>query len=197
MTERDVCTAWDAIGGLIYGKVVCGGYASIYHCLLRQAGIRDFRILGFMLPDYNGHEWNLNRLDGVWSYTDATKDRFCWAAEKMPKDQEAALDPVLDQIYFGSAMDYLADQLEEDHKTLKAIPARLRFLPRRIEDYGFPEKVPQFIQADVALEEEPGAELSSTMSEMTARRRPTGKEKRRSKRSLPEACCIRKVSRLS
>lgn len=154
VTERDVCTAWDAIGGLIYGKVVCGGYASIYHCLLRQAGIRDFRILGFMLPDYNGHEWNLNRLDGVWSYTDATKDRFCWAAEKMPKDQEAALDPVLDQIYFGSAMDYLADQLEEDHKTLKAIPARLRFLPRRIEDYGFPEKVPQFIQADVALEED-------------------------------------------
>ena len=160
-TERDVATAWEAIGALIYGKAVCGGYSAIYHALLCQAGIRDIDIGGSILPEYEDHAWNLNRLDGVWSHTDVTWDRFCWTPEKMAKDHEALLDPVLTEICFGSTMDYLADQLEEDHKTLKAIPARLRFLPRRIEDYDFPEKLPQFMQADVTLE---GKEVTLNLS---------------------------------
>ena len=150
-TERDIQTSWDPIGGLICGKAVCGGYSAIYDLLMRQAGLADFHVSGMITPSYESHAWNLNRLDGVWSYTDVTWGRFCWTPEKMNKDHEALLDVTEEEIFFGNAFDLLVRQMEKDSKPLNAIPVALKYLPSSVEDYSFPEKVPQFIRPDVSV----------------------------------------------
>ena len=153
VTERDVKTAWEAFGGLIYGKVVCEGYASLYHMMMQQAGLTDFEIEGFTGQEDNGHAWNLNRLDGVWSFTDATWNRFAWTGEKMNKDHEANLSAFFDWILFGDVMSVLAAQVKGEHKPLSAIPVQLKYLPKTAEGYGFPEKPEKFMDVDLKQED--------------------------------------------
>ena len=151
-TERDIQTSWDPIGGLIYGKLVCGGYSYTYDLLMHQAGLTDFSVNGMILPSYESHCWNVNRLDGEWTYTDVTWSRFCWTPEKMKKDHEALLDSTEDECFFGNAFDRLIRQAETAEKPLSILPLALKYLPRSVEDYGFPEKVPQFVEPAMTIE---------------------------------------------
>ena len=81
VTARDMQTSGEPIGALLYGKCTCGGYSMIYAILIQQAGILQFPISGVILPGYDGHAWNINRLDGEWTETDATWSRFAWTRE--------------------------------------------------------------------------------------------------------------------
>lgn len=151
-TVRDMETAGDAVGALIYGKCVCTGYAAIFDLMMRQAGMRDVRQVGDVQPDYDSHEWNAARLDGEWTLVDVTWGRFAWTQEQMGKDHSGCLDDILDHFCFRSAFDLLADQLEEDYRSLSAVPPALRFLPASMDAYGFPAKAPAFLTPEVTIE---------------------------------------------
>ena len=139
MDARDAMTSGEPIGALIYGKCVCGGYAMIYSILMQQAGFLQFPENGLVQPGDEGHAWNINRLDGVWSWTDVTWSRFDWTRERMGKDHEP-LHWLIDQTIFSqSGFDLLADQAEEDYKPLSVLPLALKHLPLNAADYGFPE----------------------------------------------------------
>lgn len=152
--ERDVRTAWEPLGGLIYGKFVCEGYAKLYHLMMTQAELTDIAVSGSMIPEMEGHAWNLNQLDGVWTYTDPTANRFAWTAEKMNKDHDPGYSGLFDWLVFGDAMTYLAAQTKAEHKPLAAVPAQLKYLSKTAEGYGFPETPQQFM--DVELTQEDG-----------------------------------------
>ena len=141
VTIRDLKTKAEAIGALAYGKCVCAGYAGIYDLLMRQAGLTDLFITGQTQPGDVEHAWNVNRLDGVWSYTDPTWGRFDWTPEKMNKDHWCYNEDNLNAYCFGSAFDLLADQLAEDYAPPSMIPRALKFLPRAAEGYGFDEQL--------------------------------------------------------
>ncbi len=152
VSERDIQTSWDPIGGLINGKLVCGGYSATYDLLMHQAGLMDYTVNGMILPSYESHCWNISRLDGEWSCTDVTWGRFCWTSEKMKKDHEALLDTTEDECFFGNAFDRLAQQVEKADKPLSVLPIALKYLPSSVEDYGFPEKTPQFVEPVITVE---------------------------------------------
>ena len=153
VTERDVKTAWESIGGLIYGKAVCNGYASTYDLMMHQAGMMEFYVGGVIQPSFEGHAWNLNRLDGIWSFTDVTWDRFAWTSEKMSKDHMANMDGFYNHLVFGDAMSYLTVQAKGENKPLAAIPVQLKYLPMTVDGYGFPEKA-EFMDVGLTYENE-------------------------------------------
>ena len=139
VTDRDMQTCADAVGALLYGKCVCSGYAMIYAILMQQAGLRQFFVNGFILPSNEGHAWNVNRLDGVWSQTDVTHGRFDWSHAKMSQNREYLHWKVMEGFFFGNGFDLLADEAEEDYKPLAVLPLALKHLPLDAADYGFPE----------------------------------------------------------
>ena len=150
-TDRDMQTSGEPIGALLYGKCTCGGYSMIYSILLQQAGILQFPVSGVIPPDYEGHMWNVNRLDGVWSFTDATWSRFDWTREKMAKDRECIHGQVMDRVFFANSFELLAEEMSEDRMPLDVLPLALNYLPLKAEDYGFPEiNEKDLIRAEVA-----------------------------------------------
>lgn len=65
----------DIYGGLILGKVVCGGYADTFAWLANAAGLNVLTVQGkaYGDPKYRPeHAWNLVQLDGKWYQVDVT-----------------------------------------------------------------------------------------------------------------------------
>lgn len=62
----------DPIGVLLGGKAICVGYSYLYEMMARQCGIKAFSYGLEIRKTGAGHVINLNRLDGVWSFTDVT-----------------------------------------------------------------------------------------------------------------------------
>lgn len=152
---RDGMAAKDGFSGMLYGKTICDGYADAYDLLLRSAGITDF-VDGCIIFSMNmGHAYNLNRLDGVWSFTDATWNLFNWAKEKMDKDREAYYDSLITGLFFGSPFDLMAKQLGEDCLQGTCLPRALKTLPlNAAEGYGFEDHLKDLIDAEVSPAEE-------------------------------------------
>lgn len=139
LKDWDMQARGDALNALFYGKCVCVGYARIYSILMQQAGLRQLEVDGFILADYEGHVWNLNLLDGEWSYTDPTWNYFCQSREQNDKERENYNGEVQKRVFFGSVFDLLADQAEESIKPLDILPRYLKVLPAEAGDYGFPD----------------------------------------------------------
>ena len=57
-----------AIGPLLYGKALCGGYTDLMAIFLDKIGIPNYKISG------DDHVWNLVYLDGKWLHLDLTWD---------------------------------------------------------------------------------------------------------------------------
>ena len=152
LTERDAKAAWDGLSGLIYGKTVCYGYAQIYHMLMKQAGLTDFFIQGLTQPGDVGHAWNLNRLDGAWTYTDVTWNRFAWTDDRMCRDHEPIFDGFCREVVFKDVMSSLASRANADYRSLSVLPPQLRYLPKSADGYGFPEKPEAFMDVNMELE---------------------------------------------
>ena len=57
-----------AIGPLLYGKALCGGYTDLMAIFLNKIGIPNYKISG------EDHVWNLVYLDGKWLHLDLTWD---------------------------------------------------------------------------------------------------------------------------
>lgn len=151
VTIRDLKTKGEAIGALAYGKCVCAGYTAIYDLLMRQAGLTVLSLNGLTQPGDVSHAWNVNRLDGEWSFTDVTWNRFAWTREKMNKDHDAHMEQMVDAYCFGNTFDLLADQVSGAYRPLRCLPAALRSLPRTADGYGFdgpPEKMIQITKLD-------------------------------------------------
>ena len=64
----------DPIGVLIGGKAICTGYANLYMLMAETCGIRTTVLTVETRKTGGGHQINLNRLDGEWSFTDVTWD---------------------------------------------------------------------------------------------------------------------------
>lgn len=68
-------------GGLVDGKAICIGYATILHEALKRVGLKSIIITGTSIADINseklfrrGHAWNQVQIDGEWYNADATFD---------------------------------------------------------------------------------------------------------------------------
>ena len=151
-TVRDVETAGDAVGALLYGKCVCAGYTACFCLLARQAGLMVLPQIGDVTVADDQHAWNAAYLDGEWSYTDVTWGRFAWTKERMGKDHLGDKEYIMEHYCYGSAFDLLADQSREDGMSLSVLPLSLKFLPVDIGAYGFPDKAPAFITPEVSFE---------------------------------------------
>ena len=70
--------AHNAYGALINGICVCEGYAELYQVLLQKCGIQSFLVTGQSYNpgtgSYEGHEWNIVRIDGEYYHVDVTWD---------------------------------------------------------------------------------------------------------------------------
>ena len=62
----------DTIGVLTSGKAICVGYTALYELLAEACGIRTFKVDVEVNENNTWHIITLNRLDGEWSFTDAT-----------------------------------------------------------------------------------------------------------------------------
>lgn len=67
-------------GGLVDGKAICVGYATILHEALKRVGLKSQIVLGLEsqkgvgLNAVEGHAWNQVQIDGKWYNADATWD---------------------------------------------------------------------------------------------------------------------------
>ena len=152
-TVRDMETAQDAVGALLYGKCVCGGYAACFDLLARQAGLMVIPQIGEVTTAAEPHAWNIAFLDGEWSFTDVTWGRFAWTKEKMGKDHTGWLDYMLGHYFYCNAFDLLADQAAENGGSLAVLPLSLKYLPADIGAYGFPDKAPAFMTPEVTVDQ--------------------------------------------
>lgn len=87
--------AWSAGGALLYGTVVCEGYAKTFKILCDRNGIECVLVPGLATSGngvWEGHMWNYVRVDGSWYLIDATWD-----------DQEGEVGVVYDYFLKGSS----------------------------------------------------------------------------------------------
>ena len=70
--------AHDAYGALVEGRSVCEGYAEALQYLLQRVGIQSFLIIGYSYnpetEEFEGHEWNVVKIDGKYYHVDLTWD---------------------------------------------------------------------------------------------------------------------------
>lgn len=70
--------AHNAYGALVEGKSVCEGYAEALQYLLQRVGIQSFLVIGYSYnPEtekFEGHEWNVVKIDGKYYHVDLTWD---------------------------------------------------------------------------------------------------------------------------
>ena len=166
VTFRDFLTAREGMGALLYGKCVCIGYTDAYDLLMHMAGLADFRDDCTILSKMSDHAYNLNRLDGIWSITDPTWDRFNWDKDRMDKDREANHSSIISSLFFGNAFDMLADQLAEDCLNGACLPRALKNLPlNAAEGYGFEKHLPELIDPEVSAADNGAATITLTKAE--------------------------------
>lgn len=76
VTYEEGANSHNAYGAIVEGKAVCEGYAEALQCLLHEANIQSFIVLGSSInPSTNqeeGHAWNMVRIDGEYYHTDLT-----------------------------------------------------------------------------------------------------------------------------
>lgn len=65
----------DIVGGLVYGKAVCAGYAEVVKNVFACVGIESRKIGGIPEKSKSGHAWNQIKIDGKWYNLDLTWDR--------------------------------------------------------------------------------------------------------------------------
>lgn len=147
---RSMNSTYEGMGALSFRKCVCSGYAEAWHILMKQSGIFEFIVNGFV-KNQVGHSWNINRLDGVWSHTDVTwsdtagRSYFALAPEKIYRDHEPGQRWFLDSIIFGDPLNLLFQQFESAYLPAAYLPDMLSSLPASADGYGFPGKQPEFI----------------------------------------------------
>ncbi|MBR0351448.1 MAG: transglutaminase domain-containing protein [Clostridia bacterium] len=68
-------------GGLVDGKAICVGYATILHEALKKVGLKSIIVTGISIEDIesrklirDGHAWNQVQIDGEWYNVDSTAD---------------------------------------------------------------------------------------------------------------------------
>ncbi|MCM1568095.1 MAG: InlB B-repeat-containing protein [Roseburia sp.] len=66
--------AWSAYGGLVKGTCVCQGYASLFHRMMKEAGVSSRVITGY--GNGGKHAWNIVKLNGKYYNLDATWDAY-------------------------------------------------------------------------------------------------------------------------
>ena len=64
----ETITSHKAIGPLIYGLGICGGYSDAMSIFLTKLGIQNYKIAN------ENHVWNLVNIDGTWYHLDLTWD---------------------------------------------------------------------------------------------------------------------------
>ncbi len=142
--NETVCCAY---GVWSTGYGTCGGYSHYYSLLCSIAGIECLEVTG--LAGNTGHVWNLNRLDGVWSFTDATWDDggsksknryFALPFDKMSKDHTLYDDMTAfySDWFASTPFDREITRFQGLNSLKESIPASLRTLPLSAEAYGFP-----------------------------------------------------------
>lgn len=163
IAEYDDC-AQCPIAGILRGKAVCGGYTNLYNLLLNSAGIPCYGVVGRNSTQAQvEHGWNLQRLDGTWSYTDVTWDDDKGTDRYFAKSLN---DLLKDHIPEGSGKDFFDTWAENriydrqlflffrDWGPKNTVPQSLRPFPATAKECGFPAKVPNFYKIKVTRGED-------------------------------------------
>lgn len=72
--DKPLYVDYEAIGILKHGKAKCSGYTNLTGLLLKEAGIENKYVGGYVktLTRVQGHAWNLVKLDGKYYHLDTT-----------------------------------------------------------------------------------------------------------------------------
>ncbi len=120
---EDFVHGHSAEGVLLYGKGVCESYAKAYDLLLKEAGMEDEIIIGYVyapqniFSPYESHAWNLVRIDGAWYQVDVTHDDPSGAT--VPRSGSENWK------YFMADNDTILKQRLPDEKTVKMLVDRM------------------------------------------------------------------------
>lgn len=74
-------SGWSAYGGLIKKTCVCQGYSTIFHRMMKEAGVSSRVITG--IGNGGKHAWNIARISGKYYNLDSTWDAYEPDAGKM------------------------------------------------------------------------------------------------------------------
>lgn len=116
-------STYHASGVLLSGKGVCQSYAEAMEKLLTQAGIANKFMSGSANngsgAGFQGHAWNMVRVDGQWYHLDATWDDPVWSIEKVSKDNAPVISGMERYDYF-----LLTDKkIRKDHRWSASVSA--------------------------------------------------------------------------
>ena len=140
-------TTGTAYGVWATGRATCGGYSHYYSLLCSVAGIECVLVSGD--ANSGGHTWVLNRLDGVWSFTDPTWDDsgsgsknryFALSKEKMDKDHTLYdhSKAFWTDLIATTPFDREVNLYDTRNGLSQSVPRSLLTLPATAEGYGFP-----------------------------------------------------------
>ncbi len=100
--------AHNAYGALVEGKAVCEGYAEAFQCLLQEAGMQSFLVIGDSVSpssgETEGHEWNIVRVDGAYYHVDLTwndQDNATYHAYFNVTDETIKFDHKIDETTYA------------------------------------------------------------------------------------------------
>ncbi len=119
--SRDSFTPY---GGLIKGKGVCLGFASVFQLLMDMADAECITVVGAAYHSEEDHAWNMVRLDGEWYCVDATWDWTYYNDMGYMR-------------YFNVTSDFMAEEHQWDYANVPEADAESPWTPPRNPDFNF------------------------------------------------------------
>ncbi len=118
--SRDSFTPY---GGLIKGKGVCLGFASVFQLLMDMAGAECITVVGAAYNSEEDHAWNMVRLDGKWYCVDATWDWTYYNDMGYMR-------------YFNVTSDFMAEEHQWDYNNVPEADSPSPWTPPRNPDFN-------------------------------------------------------------
>ena len=118
--SRDSFTPY---GGLVNGKGVCLGFASVFQLLMDMAGVECITVVGAAYSSEEDHAWNMVRLDGEWYCVDATWDWTYYNDAGYMR-------------YFNVTSDFMAKEHQWDYDHVPEATAESSWTPPRNPSFG-------------------------------------------------------------
>ena len=110
-------------GGLVKGKGVCLGFASVFQLLMDMTGVECITVVGAAYNSEEDHAWNMVRLDGEWYCVDATWDWTYYNDMGYMR-------------YFNVTSDFMAEEHQWDYDNVPEADAKSPWTPPRYPGFN-------------------------------------------------------------